>query len=54
LNKYKNSAPKWGNWKQSLFNGIDKIYETLDPGFKAENKNQQEVTSISKNIQKQV
>jgi len=47
------TAPKWGNWKQSFFNGIDRIYETLDPGFKAENKNQQEVTSISKNIQKQ-
>ncbi|ORX53013.1 hypothetical protein BCR36DRAFT_228366, partial [Piromyces finnis] len=48
------TAPKWGGWKQSLFNGIDKIYETLDPGFKAENKNQdQEVTSINQNIQKQ-
>ncbi|OUM57526.1 hypothetical protein PIROE2DRAFT_17465 [Piromyces sp. E2] len=48
------TAPKWGNWKQSLFNGIDKIYETLDPGFKAENRNQQETTSINQNIQKQV
>jgi len=47
------TAPKWGNWKQSFINGIDKIYETLDPGFKAENKNQQETTSINKNLQKQ-
>jgi len=48
------TAPKWGNWKQSFFNGIDKIYETLDPGFKVENRNQpQEGTSINKNIQKQ-
>jgi len=47
------TAPKWGNWKKSFINGIDKIYETLDPGFKAENKNQQESTSISENLQKQ-
>jgi len=47
------TAPKWGNWKQSFINGIDKIYGTLDPGFKAENKNQQETTSINKNLQKQ-
>ncbi|KAG4103402.1 hypothetical protein H8356DRAFT_1362187 [Neocallimastix lanati (nom. inval.)] len=47
------SAPKWGNWKKSFINGIDKIYETLDSGFKIENKDQQEGSSISQNLQKQ-
>jgi hypothetical protein len=47
------TAPKWGNWKKSFINGIDRIYETLDPGFKAENKNQQENTTINENLQKQ-
>jgi len=46
------TAPKWEGWKKSFISGIDKIYETLDPGFKAENKTQQE-NSINKNIQKQ-
>jgi len=47
------TAPKWGNWKKSFINGIDKIYETLDPGFKVESKNQEEGTSLNKNFQKQ-
>jgi len=47
------TAPKWEGWKKSFISGIDKIYETLDPGFKAENRTQQESTSINKNLQKQ-